>query len=221
MQDIGGILEDAFALKDLSLSYITSCFFFSIILGLYVFFAYRVVTRRTFYNKSFAISLFLDTIIITAIILTIQSSLVVSLGMVGALSIVRYRTAIKDPMDLAFLFWSISIGIICGAGLAEIAVISSIIVTIGLLILNILPVAKASMILVVNANDAECEDQICEACSQYNRHYSVKNRTIANGRLNLVIEINVKDGADLVKDVSGIEGVTYSALVDHNGEISA
>ena len=85
------------------------------VLSLYIYFIYKVLTRKTFYNKTFNISLAALALITAGIILTIQSSIVVSLGMVGALSIVRFRTAIKDPMDLVFLFWSISVGIICGA----------------------------------------------------------------------------------------------------------
>ena len=131
-------------------------------LALYIFLVYRVVTRKTFYSKSFAISLAGVTLITTALIMTMQSSVVLSLGMVGALSIVRFRTAIKDPMDLMFLFWSISVGVICGAGLAQIAVILSVVLTFGILILEKIPVAKAPMILVVNANsrDAEFGDRI-------------------------------------------------------------
>lgn len=84
-------------------------------LAFYIFLVYRVLTRKTFYSKNFNISLAGITVITAALILTMQSSVVLSLGMVGALSIVRFRTAIKDPMDLMFLFWSISVGIICGA----------------------------------------------------------------------------------------------------------
>jgi hypothetical protein len=125
--------------------------FFSLILGLYIFFCYRVMTRRTFYSRNFNISLVALTLITSAIILTIQSSIVVSLGMVGALSIVRFRTAIKDPMDLVFLFWSISVGIICGAGLSEIALLVSLAVTLLLFVLDRAPIVAAPMILVVNA----------------------------------------------------------------------
>ena len=99
------------------------------VISLYIFYTYRIMTRRTFYSKNFNISLVAMCLITAAIIITIQSSVVVSLGMVGALSIVRFRTAIKDPMDLVFLFWSISVGIICGAGLSQIsmAVVSFVI----------------------------------------------------------------------------------------------
>ena len=87
------------------------------VLGIYLFFVYRIMTANTFYSKNFNVSLIMMCVITTAIIVTIQSSVVVSLGMVGALSIVRFRTAVKDPLDLIFMFWSISIGIICGAGM--------------------------------------------------------------------------------------------------------
>lgn len=93
------------------------------LLACYIFFVYRIVTRKSFYSQNFNLSLISMAIITAAIILTIQSNIVLSLGMVGALSIIRFRTAIKDPLDLVFLYWSISIGIICGAGLSVIAVI--------------------------------------------------------------------------------------------------
>ena len=130
------------------------------LLSLYIFFVYRVVTRKTFYSKNFNISLACVSVTTAAIIITIQSSIVVSLGMVGALSIVRFRTAIKDPMDLAFLFWSISTGIICGAGLSEFAVILAIVLTVGILVLNNIPVAKAPMILVISASRLDLESTV-------------------------------------------------------------
>ena len=131
-----------------AVSLLTTC-----LLALYIFLAYRVVTRKTFYSQSFGIALAGIAVITAAVILTIQSSIVVSLGMVGALSIVRFRTAIKDPMDLMFLFWSISVGIICGAGLSYIAAVLSLVLTAGILLLNKLPLVRAPMILVVNASD--------------------------------------------------------------------
>src|SRR5699024_2675640 len=110
------------------------------LLALYIFFTYRLVTRKVLYSKSFNISLSAMALITAAIILAMQSHLVISLGMVGALSIIRFRTAVKDPMDLVFLFWAISIGIICGAGLYEVALVTSVAVTIFILLLDLLPV---------------------------------------------------------------------------------
>lgn len=163
-------------------------------LALYIFFVYRVVTRKTFYSKNFNISLAGIAVITAAIILTIQSSIVVSLGMVGALSIVRFRTAIKDPMDLMFLFWSISVGIICGAGLAEIAMILSVIVTIGIVALDLLPVAKAPMLLVVNALSPETEKPVLDAVKQYCRHYHVKSRNLTSTSMDMIVELRTAEG---------------------------
>jgi hypothetical protein len=113
---------EGFAPADITTTTAAVAMLITCALALYIFVVYRVLTRKTFYSKSFNISLAGIALITCAIILTIQSSLVVSLGMVGALSIIRFRTAVKDPMDLMFLFWAIALGIICGVGLAEIAV---------------------------------------------------------------------------------------------------
>lgn len=189
-------------------------------LALYIFFVYRVMTRKTFYSKSFSISLAGVTVITTALILTMQSSVVLSLGMVGALSIVRFRTAIKDPMDLMFLFWSISVGIICGAGLAQIAVILSVVVTLGVMILNRLPVAKAPMILVVNATKLDVEDAVLQAIDAYCLHPNVKSRNMTGETLDLVIELRTAQGKDLIMQVKQLEGIVSASLLSHDGEVT-
>ena len=190
------------------------------VLALYIFFVYRVVTRKTFYSKNFNITLAVITVITAALILTMQSSVVLSLGMVGALSIVRVRTAVKDPMDLAFLFWSISVGIICGAGLAQVAVILSVIITVGILVLDQMPVAKAPMILVVNANDLDAEDAVVAAVKQYVKHVTVKSRNMTDVSLDLVMELRTNEGSALVRDVKKIPGVTAVSLLAHDGEVT-
>ena len=189
-------------------------------LALYIFFVYRIVTRKTFYSKSFNISLAGVTVTTAALILTMQSSVVLSLGMVGALSIVRFRTAVKDPMDLMFMFWSISVGIICGAGLAQIAVILSVLMTMGILILDYMPVAKAPMILVVNASDAKVEKQITEILKKYTRHFNVKSRNLTAGSADIVIELRTSRGYELVQEVMDTEGVTSVSLLSHDGEVT-
>lgn len=192
----------------------------SCLLALYIFFAYRVITRKTFYSKNFNITLAGVTVITAALILTMQSSVVISLGMVGALSIVRFRTAIKDPMDLMFLFWSISVGIICGAGLAEVAVILSVVITVGILILNQLPVAKAPMILVVSSSDPEAEDAVCETAKKYVKHVTVKSRNLTDVSLDLVLELRTAEGSALIRDVMKLKGVTSVSLLAHDGEVT-
>ena len=189
-------------------------------LALYIFFVYRVVTRKTFYSKNFNITLAVITVITAALILTMQSSVVLSLGMVGALSIVRFRTAVKDPMDLAFLFWSISVGIICGAGLAQVAVILSVLITVGILVLDQMPVAKAPMILVVNSDDLDAEEAVIGAVKKYVTHMTVKSRNMTDVSLDLVIELRTDEGSALVRDVKKISGVTAVSLLAHDGEVT-
>ena len=187
-------------------------------LALYIFLVYRALTRKTFYSRNFNISLAGITVITAALILTMQSSVVLSLGMVGALSIVRFRTAIKDPMDLMFLFWSIGAGIICGAGLAQVAVILSILLTLGILILNQFPVARAPMILVVNADDLDAEAAVCGVVGKYARHFSVKSRNMTANTLDLVIELRTAQGSELIRETMHLNGVTSASLLSHDGE---
>jgi uncharacterized membrane protein YhiD involved in acid resistance len=205
---------------DISTMSLMTALFFAAVIGTYIFIVYRMVCRKSFYSKSFAISMPVISMITTSIIITIQSNAVISLGMVGALSIVRFRTAIKDPMDLAFLFWSISVGIICGAGLAQVAVILSVVITVGILVLDQLPVAKAPMILVVNANDLDAEEAILAAAKQYVKHLQVKSRNMTDVSLDLVIELRTGEGSALVRDVKKVSGVTAVSLLAHDGEVT-
>ncbi len=166
---------DGYSSADINIYTASAAMLVACCMGLYIFVVYRVLTRKTFYSKTFNISLAAITVITTAVIITIQSSIVVSLGMVGALSIVRFRTAVKDPMDLAFLFWAIVAGIICGVGMAEIAIIMSLLLTVGIVVLDKLPVAKAPMILVVNASDpdAEKKDHGCSGKAYRPQHCEI------------------------------------------------
>ena len=189
-------------------------------LAFYIFLVYRVLTRKTFYSKNFNISLAGITVITASLILTMQSSVVLSLGMVGALSIVRFRTAIKDPMDLMFLFWSISVGIICGAGLAQVAIILSIVLTLGIMILDWMPVAKAPMILVVNATDLKAEKPVAEVVAAYDKHYNVKSRNMTASTLDLIIELRTVQGAELIEQVMSLEGILSASLLSHDGEVT-
>ena len=159
-------------------------------------------------------------VLTAAIILTIQSNIVISLGMVGALSIVRFRTAIKDPMDLVFLFWAISVGIICGAGFAVIAVIASAVLTAGLLLADYLPVAKSPQILLVNSSTFESEENIMEIVKKYCSLYKIKARNLTQDHLDMAIEVKVKEEGNLVKELMRVGSVTSASLVAHDGEVT-
>ncbi|MBQ3825306.1 MAG: DUF4956 domain-containing protein [Spirochaetaceae bacterium] len=194
----------------------------SSVFALYIFLAYRLLTRKTFYSKTFNISLAAVTVITTAVILTIQSSVVISLGMVGALSIVRFRTAVKEPMDLAFMFWAISTGIICGAGLAEIACVLAFVLTIALFVLDRIPVGKAPEILMISAEGYDAEEGIVAVVKKYSAYYTIKSRSLANNRADYVIELRAKPNADasLIKEISAISSVSSSSMLRHDGEVT-
>ena len=211
---------EGFTSMDITTAKIVATLFVSALLALYVFAIYRLVTRKVFYSKNFNISLAAMSIITAAIILAMQSNLVISLGMVGALSIVRFRTAIKDPMDLAFLFWSISIGIICGAGLYEIALVTSVGVTVFILVLDMLPVGKAPMMLVVNSSEMNGEKAVLDVVGKYARYYKVKSRNLSKGRLDLVIELKVKEESALVSEVAALDGMLSASMISHDGEVT-
>lgn len=211
---------EGYASTNLTVKSIIICMLVTIVISAYIFAVYRLVNRNTFYNKNFNMSLPAIAIITAAIILTIQSNIVISLGMVGALSIVRFRTAIKDPMDLVYLFWSISVGIICGAGFAVIAVIASVVLTVGILIADWLPIAKAPQILLVNSNSFENEEAVLEVVKKYCSLHKVKARNLAQDHLDMAIEVRVKEEGALVKELMKVENVVSASLVAHDGEVT-
>ncbi len=211
---------EGYASANLTVKSIIICMLITIMISAYIFMVYRLVNRNTFYNKNFNISLPAIAIITAAIILTIQSNIVISLGMVGALSIVRFRTAIKDPMDLVYLFWAISVGIICGAGFAVIAVIASGVLTIGILFADWLPVAKASQILIINCSSFENEDVVMEVVKKYCSLHKVKARNLAQDHLDMAIEIRVKEEGALVKELMNVKNVVSASLISHDGEVT-
>ena len=211
---------EGFASSEITTITIVAALGLACVLALYIFLVYRVITRKTFYSKNFNISLAGITVITASLILTMQSSVVLSLGMVGALSIVRFRNAIKDPMDLMFLFWSISVGIICGAGMAQVAVILSVVLTLGVLILDRLPLDKAPMILVVNADNLDAEAAVVQVVGGYTKHYSVKSRNMTASSLDLVLEIRTMEGSALIREIMALQHVTSASLLSHDGEVT-
>ncbi len=223
--ELGKIFDQAFlqgfAGRDIGTKEIMISLVITAVLSVYIFFIYRVITRKHFYSKNFNISLSVVSLITCGIILTIQSSLVVSLGMVGALSIVRFRTAVKEPIDLGFMFWSISIGIMCGAGMTEIAILTSLIVTIMIVILEFVPVGKSPVLLLVNYEDSpETEAALEKAVEENTAFHKVRSRNVTNGITDLVYEIRLKDEKALSRVVSDIKGVNSSTVMSHDGEIS-
>lgn len=172
---------------------------FAVLLGVYIFFVYRIISKDSFYSKIFNITLPVITVWTAAIVVAMQANLFVSLGMVGALSIVRYRTALKDPMDLAFIFWAITTGIISGTEIYGLALIVAVIVTIALFVLDQIKLKQAPRLLVVNGKNADYESELNGILDQYRVNYAVKSRNINKGHLDMIYEIETDDGELLVR----------------------
>lgn len=206
--------------SDLSATSILTALAITAMIGIYIFCVYRVVCRKAFYSKSFAISLPVIAMVTTSIILAVQSSAVISLGMVGALSIVRFRTAVKDPMDLAFLFWTISVGIVCGAGLAKLAAVASVMITVVMLALHYVPHAKPVLLLLVNGTDPGIQPQLEEILKANTTAYKVKSRNVGKHSIDCIIEVKVKDEAALIDRILAIDSVTRANLMTHDGEVT-
>lgn len=211
---------EGYASVRIDVAQIVMCMVITVLIASYIFLIYRMINKSAFYNRNFNLSLIALAVITAAVILTIQSNIVISLGMVGALSIVRFRTAIKDPMDLVFLFWSISVGIICGAGFAVVAVVASIVITVIILLFDRMPAGAAAVILLVNAADYKTEGRIMEIVEKRCSSFTVKARNLTKDKLNMAIEVQTKEGGGLVEELMDVESVISASLVDHDGEVT-
>lgn len=203
---------------DLSMKNVIVLLLIAAFIGIYIFFIYRIVTINTFYSKSFNISLIVMCLITTAIIITIQSSVVVSLGMVGALSIVRFRTAVKEPLDLIFMFWSISIGIICGAGMPLLAVALTLVATVIILLFGRMPEMRKSMILSINAEPDSNIDEIYSVVKKYARNCKIISRNLSKNNTDFLFEIRIKEYEELIRTLNEIKGVSSVSVIAHKGD---
>ena len=192
---------------------------FSALMSLYIFFVYRTTSKESFYSKSFNITLSVITVLTTAIVVAMQANLVVSLGMVGALSIVRFRTALKDPLDLAFVFWAITTGIVSGTEIYGLVLLTAIIVTVALFGLDQIDLKEAPRLLVVNGEDIQYENTLNDLLEQLNIQYTVKSRNINKNTLDLIYEVQTDNGAELIKKVAGINSVLSANILDHDGSL--
>ena len=192
---------------------------FSTGLSLYIYIVYRGMAKQSFYSKSFNITLPIITVLTTAIVVAMQANLVVSLGMVGALSIVRFRTAIKDPMDLGFVFWAITVGIISGTEIYGLAILTSLIITIAVLALQKVPMKEAPHLLIINGHDPEYEKKIQPLLKKLTSRYEVKSRNLRKNSLDVIIEIKSQKGADLIQAIRQIEGIESVSILNHDGSM--
>lgn len=210
---------EGFTSTDLTTTFIIVTLGVSAILGLYIFYVYRFTTKSQFYSRSFNKSLAILPLITASILLAMSSNLVISLGMVGALSIVRFRNAVKDSMDLVFLFWSISVGVVVGAGLFELALLTSVGISLFIYALDYIPSIKAPCLLVVSTTSECDEEALTTTIKKYSKDSTVKSRNInMNGR-EYIFELHIKDSNTLLNDISNINGVTSVNMLNHSGEL--
>lgn len=189
-------------------------------LGLFIFLIYKKTFKGVMYSEGFGVSLIAMSLITTLIILAVTSNVVLSLGMVGALSIVRFRSAIKEPLDIAFVFWSISVGIVLGAGLIPLAVLGSVFIGLTLLIFCNKKAHSNPYILIVNCMDENSEKLVMNKLAKSVKKHVIKSKTIAaNSGIELSIEIRLKDmSTTFVNETNNIEGVNNVVLVSYNGD---
>lgn len=187
-------------------------------LGMFIFLVYKKTFSGVMYSSSFGVTLVALTMITTLVILAVTSNVVLSLGMVGALSIVRFRTAIKEPLDIAFLFWSIAVGIVLAAGLIPLAVIGSVAIGVFLLIFVNRKPHVNPYIIVIHCTGQESEQQATKYVKQQVNRFVVKSKTVQKGAIEINAEIRMKDDhTDFINVLSDMEGVDSAVLVSYNG----
>ena len=188
-------------------------------LGVFIFFVYKKTYQGVMYSSSFGVTLIALTMITSQVILAVTSNVVLSLGMVGALSIVRFRTSIKEPLDIAFLFWSIAAGIILAAGFIPLAVIGSVIIGLILLFFVNKKSHKNPYILVLSCENYDSETKAKEYINKQVERCVVKSKSARSGLIELNMEIRMKDdNTDFINILSSMDGINNAVLVSYNGD---
>ena len=188
-------------------------------IGIFIFFVYKKTFSGVMYSSSFGVTLVALTMITTLVILAVTSNVVLSLGMVGALSIVRFRTAIKEPLDIAFLFWAIAVGIVLAAGMIPLAVIGSIVIGVVLLVFVNRKSHFNPYLIVINCDSHASEEEAKKYLKDKVNKCTVKSKTAQSGSVELTLEIRLKDdNTDFINELSAMNGINSAVLVSYNGD---
>ena len=191
----------------------------SFAIGLFIFFIYKKTYAGVMYSSNFGVTLVALTMIATFVILAVTSNVVLSLGMVGALSIVRFRTAIKEPLDIAFLFWAIAAGIVLAAGMIPLAVFGSLIIGVMITVFANRKSHVNPYIVVLRCEDSLTEKEAMQYLNEKTTKCVVKSKTARKGEIELNLEIRLKeDNTDFINDLSDMTGVESAVLVSYNGD---
>ena len=192
---------------------------FALVIGLFIYLIYKKTFSGIMYSTGFGMSLIGLSLVTTLVIMAVTSNVVLSLGMVGALSIVRFRAAIKEPMEIVFLFWSLAAGIVIGAGMIPLAVIGSVIIGVIMVLFVNCKFSNTPYILIINCSDEKAEEEATRVIKNGVNKFIIKSKTVNADGIELTAEIRVKDAAtafvNRVNDVAGVSGAT---LVTYNGE---
>ena len=203
----------------ISLADILAALGISFLIGLFILFIYIKTFKGVMHSKSFTISILAMNLITTLVILAVAQHLMVALGMVGALSIVRFRTVIKEPLDLVFLFWSITIGIIVGTGLVTLALVGSVIVGIVMYLFINHEGTEIPYIAVISCSNQELEQKCLQLLADNCKKHVIKAKTVSKEGIELTVEVRLKSSStDFINDISSIEGVNNATLVSYNGD---
>ncbi|MDE6203801.1 MAG: DUF4956 domain-containing protein [Lachnospiraceae bacterium] len=187
--------------------------------GMFIFLVYKKTFSGVMYSSSFGVTIVALTMITTLVILAVTSNVVLSLGMVGALSIVRFRTAVKEPLDITFLFWSIGAGIVLAAGLIPLAIFGSVAIGIVLLALVNRKTHMNPYMVVIRCEDHDSEKMAMELLREQTRRCVMKSKTAQKGFVELNVEIRMKeDDVDFINTLAEMDGVKSAVLVSYNGE---
>ncbi len=189
------------------------------LIGIFIFFVYKKTFSGVMYSSSFGVTLVALTMITTLVILAVTSNVVLSLGMVGALSIVRFRTAIKEPLDIAFLFWAIAVGIVLAAGMIPLAVIGSIVIGVVLLVFVNRKSHFNPYLIVINCDSHASEENAKNYLKDKVNKCTIKSKTAQSGSVELTLEIRLKDdNTDFINELSAMNGINSAVLVSYNGD---
>ena len=194
-------------------------FVVALLIGLFIFVVYKKTLTGVMYSNGFALTLVGLSLVTTLVIMAVTSNVVLSLGMVGALSIVRFRAAIKEPVEIVFLFWSLAVGIVIGAGMIPLAIIGSVIIGIILLLFANRKIRNNPYILILSCQDEKAEKAVLGILDKSVEHYIVKSKTINESGIEMTCEIRTKDATtSFVNRIHDVEGIESATLVSYNGE---
>jgi len=202
-----------------SLPDILAALLISFATGLFIFFVYTKTFKGVMYSSSFGVSMIAMNLITTLVILTISSNLLISLGMVGALSIVRFRTVVKEPLDLVYLFWSITAGIIVGAGLIPLAIIGCVVIGLILFIFVNRKTNDSPYVVVISCDGAAAEAGSLEILKGHTKKHVIKAKTVSREGVELTVEVRLgESSSQFVNALLEISGVSNATLVSYNGD---